>query len=65
MSDKPTLKKIEKSLGLAFLLLIVFASPLTEWWSDAELPWFTPFLFWLVIIVLTAYVNRESKHDDI
>jgi hypothetical protein len=65
MSEKPSSKKIEKSLGLAFLLLLIFASPLTQWWSSSHWPWFTPFLFWFVIIVLTAYVNRPSKHDDV
>ncbi|MEJ2213695.1 MAG: hypothetical protein P8Y20_06465 [Gammaproteobacteria bacterium] len=65
MSEKQPSKTIEKSLGLAFLLLLVFASPLMQWWSSAQLPWFTPFLFWLIIILLTAYVNRPTKHDDL
>ena len=64
MSASPTSRMIETSIAITLLLLLVFASPLLDWWSRSGLPWYTPYLFWFGIIVITAIIQiYRNKHD--
>lgn len=51
------------------VLLFLFATfllnpPVTTWWSSEGNPWYLPYLFWLGIIVLTAWLSsRWGRHD--
>jgi len=44
--------------GHAILLVLgaifIFHSPFTRWWASLDLPWYTVFVLWLVLIVLVA-----------
>lgn len=60
----------ESSPGSYSLLIFLFglfllASPFATWWMSAILPWYFPFLLWLVIIVLSAALARSlvRRHD--
>jgi len=50
--------------GHALLLVLggifVFHSPFTRWWTDLNLPWYTFFLLWFVLIVLVALDNIKG-----
>lgn len=54
---------IEPGLLIAMLMLLLFATPLTRWWASAGLPWFAPYLLWLLIIILCAvsYWRAHSR----
>jgi hypothetical protein len=50
---------------LLFLFgLLLFASPFTDWWAAAEMPWFFPFFLWALLIVLVAVVQRLPGADE-
>lgn len=52
------------SLFVFALGLILFASPLTIWWSAQHLPWITPFAIWFALIVLIGLaIGRGSPYE--
>lgn len=65
MSEIPTHRLIEKTVAVALLLLVLFASPFLNWWSQSGLPWYAPYLFWLGIILLTAMAQKYKSKDDL
>jgi uncharacterized membrane protein SirB2 len=50
-------------LLLTLLTLLLFASPMVFWWTDADSPWYWPYLLWLIVIVLGARVFRDRSGD--
>lgn len=54
----------ESTLLLALFALFLFASPFTIWWASDYNPWFLPYLLWLLIILIGAWLSaRHSRHD--
>jgi len=53
--------------GHALLLVLgaifIFHSPFTRWWAELSLPWYTVFVFWLILIVLLALDNFKGAED--
>ncbi len=47
---------------LALLGLFLFASPFTDWWAGAGLPWYFPFLLWGLLIALVGLAQRAGGH---
>jgi hypothetical protein len=54
------------TLLLVLAALFIFHSPFTRWWASLQLPWYTVFVLWFLLIVLIALNNRagESRSDD-
>ena len=54
--------------GHALLLVLgaifVFHSPFTQWWAGLNLPWYSVFILWLLLIVLVALDNFTSAADS-
>ncbi|MDP7568874.1 MAG: hypothetical protein QF677_03120 [Arenicellales bacterium] len=50
---------MERTFLLFGLSLLVLAFPVTGWWLRATLPWYLPFLIWLVIILLIPWAHRR------
>lgn len=54
--------------GHALLLvlgaLFIFHSPFTRWWAELNLPWYSVFVFWLIMIVLVAVDNFKVNPDS-
>lgn len=49
---------------LILFVLLLFASPLMFWWADRGSVWYLPYLFWLLVIVVGAWIfNRRGHHD--
>ena len=51
---------------VAVLVLSVYLlSPsMIDSWSNMERPWYTPFLIWLTLIVMVAWLeHKRSGHD--
>ncbi len=49
--------------------ILLFASPLVFWWTDAKSPWYVPYLLWLLLIGLGAWLSgrrwgnrRDRRH---
>lgn len=49
------------ALGLGFMLL--FVSPLTDWWLASEAGWLTPYGLWGGFIGLVYLVSRSADDD--
>ena len=53
----------ERELVLLMFLfaLFIFASPFTQWWLGGRVLWFLPYLFWLCIIGLAAWIQLRRN----
>ena len=58
----PISKEISVILGA--LLLLLFVSPVTDWWADAGLYWATPYGLWLLVILGAVLIHRRSDADE-
>lgn len=57
--------RIERTLIMLALVLLLFVSPLTELWSSVDLPWFSPYIVWLVAILLSWALQRNLRKHGI
>lgn len=56
--------RLDLVLLLLALALFLFASPFTDWWAGAGLPWFIPFVLWALLIAAMALRHwYERGHD--
>ncbi|MES9843065.1 MAG: hypothetical protein ABW162_08595 [Candidatus Sedimenticola sp. PURPLELP] len=54
----------EHTILLILLALFLFASPFTMLWASNHSPWFLPYLLWLFIILIGAWLSHHhSRHD--
>ncbi len=57
-------RQFDRVIVLALFAVLLFASPLTRWWSAIGAPWYLPYLLWLVVILLGAWLqHRMARHD--
>ena len=52
------------------VLLFLFAMflmtpPFVTWWASGGHAWYFPYLIWLLVIALAAWLQVRSRHDDI
>lgn len=52
------------SVILAGLLLLLFATPIADWWARAGLHWLTPYGLWLAVILLAILGLHWSQQDE-
>ncbi len=53
--------KIERSLIAVVVVLILFLSPLTEFWADLNAPWYSPYLVWSLAILISWLLQRYLR----
>ncbi|MGD8909275.1 MAG: hypothetical protein PVF13_04265 [Chromatiales bacterium] len=58
----PPERQFDRTLALGLLILLLFSAPVMIWWTTPESPWYIPYLLWLLIILVTAWVSL-SKHE--
>ncbi len=51
----------ESTLLLAMLAALLFTSPLTQWWAADNNPWFLPYLLWLLLILIGAWLSNRFR----
>jgi hypothetical protein len=49
----------DNTLLLGFFILLLFSSPLLAWWASPANAWYLPFVLWLGIILLIAWVHHK------
>lgn len=54
-------QRSDHSLLICLLALFLVNSPLNQWWSTLELPWYAMYLSWLLIIALVA-LNQYKQY---
>jgi len=55
----------DRVLFLFLLALLLFASPLRLWWAEAAALWYAPYLVWLLVIGLTALLQRWLRRHAV
>lgn len=50
-------------VALLLMALLLFASPLVNWWADTGKSWYFPFLLWGLIIAAAFLIQRLHRHD--
>ncbi len=57
-------RQLDSVILLALLALLLFASPLMAWWARDTSPWYLPYLLWLLIILIGAWLHlRRDDHE--
>ena len=62
---RETDRQRDKVILLFAFALFLLVSPLLVWWASDDSPWYLPYLLWLVIIVLAAWLQRGKRADDV
>ena len=55
--------KLDSIVLLLLLGMFVFGSPFTFWWASMATVWYLPYLLWLGLIILIAWVVRGLGDD--
>jgi hypothetical protein len=57
-SPQPSDRGLDGTLLLFLLGVLLFASPLVQWWSGPGMPWYLPYALWAGLIGLIAWHAR-------
>ena len=52
-------KRRDNTLLLGMFISFLFSPPLLAWWASPANVWYLPFLLWLGIILLIAWVHHR------
>jgi hypothetical protein len=52
------------------ILLFLFAvflmtPPFVTWWASGVFAWYVPYLIWLLVILLAAWLQVRMRSDDV
>ncbi|MEM7378292.1 MAG: hypothetical protein AAF460_12405 [Pseudomonadota bacterium] len=60
----PPRGRLDYTLLAIALGVLLFNSPLFEWWTTVKPPWFLPYLLWGVLILAIALCQFGTRRDD-
>jgi hypothetical protein len=63
MAKRQQTPRHDLAVLLGLLILLLFASPLTGWLARLDLPWFSAYALWGVIVFLGALLARSNRRD--
>lgn len=65
MARQPNnLKSMELTIIAVIAIIMLFLSPLTEYWADLDAPWYSPYLVWSIAILISWLLQRYlNKHE--
>jgi hypothetical protein len=58
-------RRFDRVILLALFAVVLFASPLTRWWSAIGAPWYLPYLLWLAVILAGFWLQRRTNRHDL
>lgn len=58
-------RRLDSTVLLFLLALFLLVSPVVYLWASDRSPWYLPYLLWLAVIALTAWVSRASSDHDV
>ncbi|RTZ71461.1 MAG: hypothetical protein DSZ00_08960 [Gammaproteobacteria bacterium] len=63
--NEPSPNSRNPTLVAAFLLLLLFVTPVTRLWANPHMPWYLPYLLWAGVIglMLLPRLFRRGKPD--
>ena len=59
-NGNPSRNRGDLTLILVLLAIFLFHSPFTGWWASLGLPWYSIFIFWLILIALSALNQHKT-----
>jgi hypothetical protein len=65
MKQPPEQTLRERALLLFIAGLFLLCSPSRLFWASEAMPWYTPYIIWLIIIGLTWYLYRWFKRHEL
>jgi hypothetical protein len=54
----------ELAVILGALLMLLFVSPVADWWATPAMGWITPYALWLLVIVGAILIHRRDDSDE-
>lgn len=58
-------RHLDRVVLLGLLMLFLFVPPSMAWWATARHPWYLPYLIWLGVIGLGAWLQWwRERHDE-
>ncbi len=54
-------KSTERTLMAVLLIIVIFVSPMSNFWAALDAPWFSPYLAWAVAIFLSWLLQHHIK----
>jgi hypothetical protein len=58
-------RHFDRAILLALFAVLLFASPLARWWSALGAPWYLPYLLWLAVVLLGAWLQQRNPRYDL
>lgn len=58
-------RRYERTILLLLFVLFLFASPFTNWWAAELKLWYLPYLLWLLVILIGAWLHFRFKNHDV
>jgi hypothetical protein len=56
---------LDRVIILFLLALFLLLSPFTEWWAADDSPWYTPYLIWGILILLSWRLRRHLERHEL
>jgi hypothetical protein len=57
MQEPPPDRQIDRIIALGLLILLLFSAPVMIWWTSPGSPWYLPYLIWVAVICVIAWIN--------
>jgi len=58
-------QRLDRVIILFLFALFLLLSPIMLWWAADDSPWYSPYLIWALLIVLTYRLQRYLKRHDL
>ena len=63
-TGKRRIRYLDAVLAVLLLSALIFVSPVRYLWSGAGSPWYTPYVLWLLVILLTGWAWRQRAQRE-
>ena len=58
------LKSTELTVIAVIAIIMLFVSPLTDYWAALDAPWYSPYLVWSIAILFSWLLQKYlNKHE--
>ncbi|HXK56273.1 MAG: UTP--glucose-1-phosphate uridylyltransferase [Gammaproteobacteria bacterium] len=58
-------RQYDRTILLLLFMLFLFASPFTTWWAIDQRVWFLPYILWLLVILIAAWLHFRFRNHDL
>lgn len=58
-------QQLDRVIILFLLALFLLLSPFMGWWAADDSPWYSPYLLWAFLILLTWRLRRRLERHEL